>query len=95
MAKEEPIRLEAQVVEKLPSAKFRVQLENGHEVLAHISGKMRRHYIRILEYNNHRNDAVRPNSWSYRLSGSIRVVTMKFLPFAGAVKTAALLSSVA
>jgi translation initiation factor IF-1 len=48
MAKEEPIRLEAKVVEKLPSAKFKVELENGHQVLAHISGKMRRHYIRIL-----------------------------------------------
>ena len=47
MAKEEAIRLEAKVKEKLPSARFRCVLENGHEVLAHISGKMRQHYIRI------------------------------------------------
>ncbi|MHC5067097.1 MAG: translation initiation factor IF-1 [Planctomycetota bacterium] len=48
MAKEEAIRLEAKVQEKLPNARFRCVLENGHEVLAHISGKMRQHYIRIL-----------------------------------------------
>ena len=48
MAKEEPIRLQAKVSEKLPNARFRVKLENGHEILAHISGKMRQHYIRIL-----------------------------------------------
>ncbi len=48
MAKEEPIRLEAVVKEKLPNARFLVTLENGHDVLAHISGKMRQHYIRIL-----------------------------------------------
>ncbi len=48
MAKEEPIKVEAVVKEALPNAKFRVKLENGHEVLAHVSGKMRMHYIRIL-----------------------------------------------
>ncbi len=48
MAKEEAIRLEAKVKEKLPNARFKVELENGHEILAHISGKMRQHYIRIL-----------------------------------------------
>jgi translation initiation factor IF-1 len=48
MAKEEPIRVEAVVKEALPNARFRVELENGHEVLAHVSGKMRMHYIRIL-----------------------------------------------
>ncbi len=48
MAKEEPIKVEAIVKEALPNAKFRVELENGHEVLAHVSGKMRMHYIRIL-----------------------------------------------
>ncbi len=48
MAKEEPIRVEAVVKEALPNAKFRVELENSHEVLAHVSGKMRMHYIRIL-----------------------------------------------
>ena len=48
MAKEEPIEVEGEVVESLPNAMFRVKLENGHIVLAHISGKMRMHYIRIL-----------------------------------------------
>ena len=44
----EVIELEGTVIEALPNAMFRVQLENGHIVLAHISGKMRMHYIRIL-----------------------------------------------
>ena len=48
MAKEEPIKVEAVVKESLPNAMFRVKLENGHEVLAHVSGKMRMHFIRIL-----------------------------------------------
>ncbi|GJQ57510.1 MAG: translation initiation factor IF-1 [Candidatus Scalindua sp.] len=48
MAKEEPIKVEAIVKESLPNAMFRVKLENGHEVLAHVSGKMRMHFIRIL-----------------------------------------------
>ncbi|HOP28642.1 MAG TPA: translation initiation factor IF-1 [Spirochaetota bacterium] len=48
MAKEEPIEVEGVVVEPLPNAMFRVKLANGHVVLAHISGKMRMHYIRIL-----------------------------------------------
>ena len=48
MTKEEPIEVEGTVVEVLPNARFRVELENGHRVLAHISGKMRMHYIRIL-----------------------------------------------
>ncbi len=48
MAKEEPIRVEAVVKEKLPNAMFRVHLPGGHEVLAHISGKMRMNFIRIL-----------------------------------------------
>jgi translation initiation factor IF-1 len=48
MAKEEAIQVEATVVETLPNAMFRVELENEHKVLAHISGKMRKHFIRIL-----------------------------------------------
>jgi translation initiation factor IF-1 len=48
MAKEEAIEVMATVSEALPNAVFRVELENGHEVLAHISGKMRKHFIRIL-----------------------------------------------
>jgi len=48
LAKEGAIELEGTVVEPLPNAMFRVELENGHTVLAHISGKMRMHYIRIL-----------------------------------------------
>jgi translation initiation factor IF-1 len=42
------IRMEGEVIESLPSASFKVRLENGHELLAHISGKMRVHYIRLL-----------------------------------------------
>mgnify|MGYP002637129422 CR=1 FL=1 len=48
MAKREAIRVEAIVKEALPNAVFRVALENGHEILAHVSGKMRMHFIRIL-----------------------------------------------
>ncbi len=48
MAKEEGIEVEGTVVESLPNAMFRVELPNGHKILAHISGKMRMHYIRIL-----------------------------------------------
>ena len=48
MANEEPIKVEGSVVELLPNTMFRVQLPNGHRVLAHISGKMRLHFIRIL-----------------------------------------------
>ena len=48
MPKEENIEVEGVVVESLPNAMFRVELENGHKILAHISGKMRMHYIRIL-----------------------------------------------
>jgi translation initiation factor IF-1 len=45
---EEKIEVEGTVVEALPNAQFKVQLENDHEVLAHLSGKMRRYYIRVL-----------------------------------------------
>ena len=48
MAKEELIETEGTIVEALPNAMFRVELENGHVVLAHVSGKMRMNYIRIL-----------------------------------------------
>ncbi len=48
MAKEDAIELEGTVLEALPNAMFKVELENGHQVLAHISGKMRMHYIKIL-----------------------------------------------
>ncbi len=46
--REDSIEMEGTVVEPLPNAMFRVELDNGHKVLAHISGKMRMHYIRIL-----------------------------------------------
>ncbi len=49
MAKEEAIEVEGTVTEALPNAMFRVELSNGHKVLAHISGRMRKHFIRILE----------------------------------------------
>lgn len=48
MAKEEPIEVEGVVVETLPNATFQVKLDQGHTVLAHISGRMRMHYIKIL-----------------------------------------------
>ncbi len=48
MAKKEAIEVEGVVVESLPNAMFRVELANGHKVLAHISGKMRQHFIRVL-----------------------------------------------
>ena len=48
MAKEDVIEVQGTVAETLPNAMFRVQLDNGHKILAHISGKMRMHFIRIL-----------------------------------------------
>ena len=48
MGKEESIEVEGRVIEPLPNAMFRVELDNGHKILAHISGKMRMHFIRIL-----------------------------------------------
>jgi translation initiation factor IF-1 len=48
MAKDDVIKMEGEILENLPSAMFRVKLENGHVVLGHISGKMRMNYIRIL-----------------------------------------------
>ena len=48
MAKEEPIEVEGIIKETLPNAMFRVELDNGHKILAHVSGKMRMNFIRIL-----------------------------------------------
>jgi len=48
MAKDDVMEFEGEVIETLPNTTFKVKLENGHVVLAHISGKMRKHYIRIL-----------------------------------------------
>lgn len=48
MAKEETIQVEGKVLEALPNTMFKVELDNGHQVLAHVSGKMRKHFIRIL-----------------------------------------------
>ena len=48
MSKEDAIQMEGRVVDTLPNTTFRVQLNNGHTVIAHISGKMRKHFIRIL-----------------------------------------------
>ena len=48
MPKKDAIKLDAKVLEALPNAVFRVELENGHEIMAHVSGKMRMHFIRIL-----------------------------------------------
>ncbi|RLA35502.1 MAG: translation initiation factor IF-1 [Gammaproteobacteria bacterium] len=63
MAKEEHIEMEGTVVETLPNTMFRVKLENDHVVTAHISGKMRKHYIRIL-----RGDSVKVELTPYDLS---------------------------
>jgi translation initiation factor IF-1 len=48
MAKQEPIQQEGTILEALPNAQFKVKLDNGHEILAHVSGKMRMYYIKIL-----------------------------------------------
>ena len=48
MAKDEIIEFEGEVIDTFPNTLFKVRLENGHEIIAHISGKMRKHYIRIL-----------------------------------------------
>ena len=48
MAKEEAIEVKGTILETLPNAMFKVELENGHRIMAHISGKMRMHYIKIL-----------------------------------------------
>ena len=48
MAKEDQIEMEGTVIETLPNTMFRVELENGHIITAHISGRMRKHYIKIL-----------------------------------------------
>ena len=52
MAKEEALEVEGVVIETLPNAMFRVELQNGHRILAHISGKMRMHFIKILPGDN-------------------------------------------
>ena len=63
MSKQDVIEIEGIVVEKLPNAMFKVELENGHTILAHISGKMRMHYIKILP-----GDKVRVEMSPYDLS---------------------------
>ncbi|RPI13431.1 MAG: translation initiation factor IF-1 [Lysobacterales bacterium] len=63
MSKEDAIQMEGRVVETLPNTTFRVQLQNGHLVTAHISGKMRKNYIRIL-----RGDSVTVEMTPYDLS---------------------------
>ncbi|NKB63771.1 MAG: translation initiation factor IF-1 [Gammaproteobacteria bacterium] len=63
MAKEESIEMEGTIVDALPNTQFKVKLENGHEIIAHISGKMRKHYIRIL-----RGDTVTVQITPYDLS---------------------------
>jgi len=49
LVKEDVIEVEGEVIEPLPNATFRVKLENGHQILAHVSGKLRMHFIRILK----------------------------------------------
>lgn len=49
MAQKEVIKLEGKIVEALPNTQFKVELQNGHTIIAHISGKMRKHYIRLVQ----------------------------------------------
>ena len=63
MSKEDQIEMEGKVIDTLPNTMFRVELENGHVVTAHISGKMRKHYIRILT-----GDSVKVEMTPYDLS---------------------------
>jgi len=70
--KEEAIEVEATVAELLPNTMFRVKLDNGHQVLAHISGKMRKHFIRILP-----GDRVRVELSPYDLSRGRIVYRLK------------------
>jgi translation initiation factor IF-1 len=70
--KDEAIEVEAVVVEPLPNAMFRVELENGNRVLAHVSGKMRKHFIRILP-----GDRVRVELSPYDLSRGRIVYRLK------------------
>ena len=63
MPKEEKIEMEGEILEALPNTMFKVQLDNGHEVLGHISGKMRRHYIRILPGDRSRSSC-RRTTWT-------------------------------
>ena len=78
--KEEKIEVEGEVVEALPSTMFRVQLDGGHSVLATISGKMRKHYIRILpgRQGQGRAEPVRPEPRSNHLPAPLN--TMKVRP---------------
>ncbi len=69
MAKEEAIKVEGTVLETLPNAMFKVELENKHQVLAHISGKMRMHFIKILP-----GDKVTVELSPYRRKGVVRVI---------------------
>lgn len=71
MAKDDIIKLEGQVVDVLPNATFKVQLENGHTVLSYVAGKMRQHEIRIIM-----NDVVEVEISSYDLSRG-RIVRRK------------------
>ena len=69
MAKDDVIELEGTVVEALPNAMFQVELPNGHKILAHISGKLRMNFIRILPGDK---VTVRPDPRSYHLAFQVR-----------------------
>ena len=74
MAKEDAIEVEGTVVEPLPNAMFRVELENGHRVLAHVSGKMRMNFIRILPGRPRQGGAValRPHARPHHVPVQVR-----------------------
>ena len=74
MAKEEAIEVEGKVVEALANTQFRVELDNGHLVLAHVAGKMRKHFIRIVPGDRVivEGFSLRPQSWTHRLPRTLR-----------------------
>lgn len=66
MSKQDMIEIDGIVVDTLPNAAFKVKLENGHEILAHVSGKIRMHHIRIYQGSCHSGDfSIRLNTWAY------------------------------
>ena len=78
MAKQEPIEMTAVVQQKLPNAKFRIKLDNGHEIIGHISGRIRKHNIRIQPGDKVRCEMspydLTKGRITYRLSGAKKVI---------------------
>ena len=77
MAKQAAIERDGTIIEALSNAMFRVELDNGHILTAHISGKMRMHYIKILPGGKSGDDAVRPDQGAYLLPLQITIDCLK------------------